>query len=252
MRNDPPVNLVKVDCTEAGKDTCGRFEVRGYPTLKIFKNGELSSDYNGPREAAGITKYMRSQVGPASKEVKTVAEAEAVLAKPEVVIFGFGAADSTIMKTFAKTADKLRESYMFAHSSEEAVLAKLGQKEGVVLYRPNHLANKFEESTVSYTGSGDDKGALASFIADNKHGICGHRTSDNGKEFKVRAERECCDIFYCVTFFSSLGATCGCLLRRGLHQECEGNKLLEEQSPQGCQGVLQLQLRRKRQERLPA
>merc|ERR1719336_2519498 len=28
LRNDPPVNLVKVDCTEAGKDTCGRFEVR--------------------------------------------------------------------------------------------------------------------------------------------------------------------------------------------------------------------------------
>ena len=53
LRNDPPVHLVKVDCTEAGKETCGRFEVRGYPTLKIFKSGELSSDYNGPREAAG-------------------------------------------------------------------------------------------------------------------------------------------------------------------------------------------------------
>merc|ERR1712203_140177 len=104
----------------------------------------------------------RSQVGPASKEVKTEAEAEALLAKPEVVIFGFGAADSTIMKTFAKTADKLRENYMFAHSSEEAVMTKLGQKEGVVLFRPKQLANKFEESSVSYTGSVDVKAALAS------------------------------------------------------------------------------------------
>merc|ERR1712240_568999 len=59
LANDPPVSLVKVDCTEAGKDTCGRFEVRGYPTLKSFRNGELSSDYNGPREAAGISKFMR-------------------------------------------------------------------------------------------------------------------------------------------------------------------------------------------------
>merc|ERR1719286_79157 len=106
------------------KDTCGRFEVRGYPTLKIFKGGELSSDYNGPREAAGITKFMRSQVGPASKEIKTVAEAEAMLAKDDVVIFGFGAADSTLMKTFSKTADKLRQEYNFAHSSAEEVLAK--------------------------------------------------------------------------------------------------------------------------------
>merc|ERR1712241_938669 len=94
----------------------------------------------------------------ASKEVKTEAEAEALLAKPEVVIFGFGAADSAIMKTFAKTADKLREEFMFAHTSAEA--------------------------TVTYSGSADDKAALASWIAGNKHGICGHRTTDNAKEFK--------------------------------------------------------------------
>ena len=102
--------------------------MRGYPTLKIFKGGELSSDYNGPREAAGITKFMRSQVGPASKEVKTVAEAEKVLAKDEVVVFGFGASDSSIMKTFAKTADKLRQEYFFAHTSDEEVMKKLEQK----------------------------------------------------------------------------------------------------------------------------
>ena len=41
--NDPPVNLVKVDCTEGGKDTCGKFGVSGYPTLKIFRGGERKS-----------------------------------------------------------------------------------------------------------------------------------------------------------------------------------------------------------------
>jgi protein disulfide isomerase family A protein 3 len=53
---------VKVDCTEAGKETCGRFQVSGYPTLKIFRGGELSQDYGGPREAAGIVKFMKAQV----------------------------------------------------------------------------------------------------------------------------------------------------------------------------------------------
>jgi len=185
LANDPPVSLVKVDCTEAGKDTCGRFEVRGYPTLKIFRNGELSSDYNGPREAAGITKFMKSQVGPASKEIKTVAEAEAILAKTDVVIFGFGAADSTIQQTFSKTAAKLREDYTFAHTSAEEVMTKLGQKEGVVMFRPKHLQNKFEDATVVYAGSASDKGALATWIADNIHGLCGHRTGDNAKDFKM-------------------------------------------------------------------
>ena len=62
LANDPPVTLAKIDCTEVGKDTCNRFEVRGYPTLKIFRGGELSQDYNGPRDAGGIVKYMKSQV----------------------------------------------------------------------------------------------------------------------------------------------------------------------------------------------
>merc|ERR1712027_102945 len=71
--NDPPITLAKVDCTEGGQDTCGRFSVSGYPTIKIFRNGELSQDYSGPREAAGIIKYMKAQVGDASKECKTEA-----------------------------------------------------------------------------------------------------------------------------------------------------------------------------------
>jgi len=185
LANDPPVSLVKVDCTEAGKDTCGRFEVRGYPTLKIFRNGELSSDYNGPREAAGITKFMKSQVGPASKEIKTVAEAEAILGKTDAVIFGFGAADSTIQQTLAKTAAKLREEYTFAHTSAEEVMTKLGHKEGVVMFRPKHLQSKFEDSAVVYSGSDSDKGALATWIGDNINGLCGHRTTDNAKDFKM-------------------------------------------------------------------
>merc|ERR1712242_671620 len=88
------------------------------------------------------------------------------------------------MGTFTKTADKLREDYAFAHTSAGAIMAKLGHEEAVVLYRPKHLANKFEEATVVYSGKADDKSALAAWIADNKHGMAGHRTTDNAKEFK--------------------------------------------------------------------
>merc|ERR1711992_91699 len=73
---------------------------------------------------------------------------------------------------------------MGAHTSAGAIMAKLGHEEAVVLYRPKHLANKFEEATVVYSGKADDKSAMAAWIADNKHGMAGHRTSDNAKEFK--------------------------------------------------------------------
>ena len=55
----PQIALVKVDCTEAGKDTCNKYSVSGYPTLKIFAKTEVVSDYTGPREAAGIAKSMK-------------------------------------------------------------------------------------------------------------------------------------------------------------------------------------------------
>lgn len=41
---------------------CQKHSVSGYPTLKIFRKGQLSGDYDGPRDAEGIVKYMRGQV----------------------------------------------------------------------------------------------------------------------------------------------------------------------------------------------
>lgn len=40
----------QVDCT-VNSETCERFEVNGYPTLKIFRNGEDTGSYDGPRTA---------------------------------------------------------------------------------------------------------------------------------------------------------------------------------------------------------
>merc|ERR1712183_212328 len=56
--SDPPVKLAKVDCTEAGKETCSKYGVSGYPTLKMFRGGEVSTDYDGPRDSSGIVSYM--------------------------------------------------------------------------------------------------------------------------------------------------------------------------------------------------
>lgn len=125
--SDPPVALAKVDCTEGGKDTCGKFSVSGYPTLKIFKNGEVSQDYNGPREAAGIVKYMQAQVGPASKDLLTVADAEKFLKSQETSIVGFFEKESDLKAVFIKHADKMREKLRFGHSTAPEVLKKYGE-----------------------------------------------------------------------------------------------------------------------------
>jgi protein disulfide isomerase family A protein 3 len=126
---------------------------------------------------------MKAQVGPASKPIKTVAEADAILAKAEVVVIGFGAAGTDIMGAFDKVSAKMRENVAFAHSNEVAVLEKLGHKEGVVLFRPKNLQSKFEDSQLVYDGQ-IKKDALEEWINTNYHGLCGYRTADSAKDFK--------------------------------------------------------------------
>ncbi|XP_017782857.1 PREDICTED: protein disulfide-isomerase A3 [Nicrophorus vespilloides] len=183
IRNDPPVYLAKVDCTEAGKETCNKFSVSGYPTLKIFRNGEVSQEYSGPREAPGIVKYMKAQVGPSSKELTSMADFEKFLTvEKDVSVVGFFEKESSLKAAFLKLANKEREKIRFAHSSFSDVLATKGYKDNVVLYRPKHLSNKFEEDFVVFSDSNVDK--LHNFITKNYHGIVGHRRADNKQDFQ--------------------------------------------------------------------
>lgn len=55
---DGEVKLGMVDATVHGS-LAQKYEVKGYPTIKVFKNGK-AEDYNGPREQAGIVDYARN------------------------------------------------------------------------------------------------------------------------------------------------------------------------------------------------
>ncbi|XP_022914992.2 protein disulfide-isomerase A3 [Onthophagus taurus] len=183
IRNDPPVILAKVDCTEAGKETCNKFSVSGYPTLKIFRNGEMSQEYNGPRDASGIVKYMKAQVGPSSKELKDLSALEKFLvADMDVSIIGLFEKESDLKSTFFKLADKEREKLRFGHSTHKEVMDKYGVTDGIILFRPPHLANKFEEDMIKYTGEASTVD-LHNFITSNYHGLAGHRKNDNKQNF---------------------------------------------------------------------
>jgi protein disulfide isomerase family A protein 3 len=171
--NDPPVALAKVDCTEAGKDTCGRFDVRGYPTLKIFRSGEMSMEYQGPREVHGIVKYMKAQVGPSSFELKNAKDVEKLLTKSDVVIITYDEDN----KEFQKVADAMREKAVFGH-----YVGSDAKEKGIWLHRPTHLHSKLEDGKVKYDGD-VSKDALNKWITKNFHGLVGHRTTDNAKDF---------------------------------------------------------------------
>jgi protein disulfide-isomerase A1 len=68
LLEDTGVRLGSVDCTQNTK-LCESYGIRGYPTLKVFKDGE-DREYNGRPEAEEIVRYMRRQTLPPVAELK--------------------------------------------------------------------------------------------------------------------------------------------------------------------------------------
>ena len=57
VKQQPKVLLAAVDCTKF-TDVCSKFEVSGYPTLKVFKYGKEPFDYNGGRESQDFVSFL--------------------------------------------------------------------------------------------------------------------------------------------------------------------------------------------------
>lgn len=53
--------IAGVDCT-AHADICSKYEVKGYPTIKLFTRGQREpNDYQGPRTTEAIVSYLKEQ-----------------------------------------------------------------------------------------------------------------------------------------------------------------------------------------------
>jgi len=54
---DESMVLTQIDCDNEPK-ICQTYKIKGYPTLKLFKNANLKSDYNGNYSTDDILNYM--------------------------------------------------------------------------------------------------------------------------------------------------------------------------------------------------
>lgn len=53
---------------------------------------------------------------------------------------------------FLKAASHLKDSYRFAHNNIESLVNKYDDnREGIALFHPSHMMNKFEDKSVAYT-----------------------------------------------------------------------------------------------------
>uniref|UniRef100_A0AAQ6AQ43 protein disulfide-isomerase n=1 Tax=Amphiprion ocellaris TaxID=80972 RepID=A0AAQ6AQ43_AMPOC len=157
------VSLVKVDCT-ANSNTCSKYGCNLY----------------------GIVSFLKKQAGPASVELKEDAQLEKFIADQDASVVGFFADDkSTAQAEFLKAASALRDNYRFAHTNSEALLQSQGiDGEGVILFRPPRLSNKFEDGSVKFSEEKFTSNKVKRFIQDNIFGICPHMTDDNKDQLR--------------------------------------------------------------------
>lgn len=181
IENDPPIILAKVDCP-ANTDLCGQFGVSGYPTLKIFRDGQFSADYQGPRSADGIISYMKKQAGPSVKELPGIEELRVFIENEEHSVIGFFSGnDKDAISKFKSEAAKMRDDFRFGLTTNAEALTEFNYQDQVVIFRPPAMKTKLEESEVVVAGEN-----LKSFIEENFVGLAGVRDTDSAKFFEKK------------------------------------------------------------------
>lgn len=86
------VNIVAIDCDDASnRPLCSRYDVKGFPTLKLFTPGQKApTDYQGPRTAKPIVDAVLAKLDAKNIKKLTAKSAEGFLADkelPKVLLF---------------------------------------------------------------------------------------------------------------------------------------------------------------------
>ena len=123
--------LAKVDAT-VEKKLAEKFEIQGFPTVKLFIKGQ-AIEYTGGRRESEVINWMRKKTGPATKTLKTVEEVEKFQKDNDVVLVYFGSNKADI-EEFTKVARK-NEDFPFGVVEAEDVIKKFTKAGTIVLFK---------------------------------------------------------------------------------------------------------------------
>jgi len=149
---DSPIKLAKVDATEE-PSLAEKFEVRGYPTLKFFKNGK-PMEYGGGRTADTIVSWVEKKTGPPAKALANAEEVTAFTEGKNVAVVGCFKDETTdAAKAFLAVASNM-DDIPFGITAECADV----EGEGVVMFK------SFDDGKATLT-DGLTEEAIALFVS---------------------------------------------------------------------------------------
>lgn len=145
------VNVVKVDCT-VEQNLCQKFQVQGYPTLKLFKNkGKQVKDYQQGRDLSSLVKYATSEIDDKSVKIKSDVDLTKFLDKsaelPHVILFSEKTVVAPLYKALSSVFDG---SLVFGVVTNK--VKSVVEKYGPIEKFPHILVISSEKGVVRHTG----------------------------------------------------------------------------------------------------
>lgn len=156
-----PAKLAKVDATEA-TGLASKFEVKGFPTIKLFRSG-VPSEYGGGRTEPEIISWVAKKSGPPAKTLNTLEDLEALRESTDVFVLGvFFGASSPVATAFEQIA-AADENLVYAVTSSTEIQKHLALEGDAVV-----ILKDFDDKRVDFPIKDFvDKAHLTNFISGN-------------------------------------------------------------------------------------
>lgn len=100
------IHLAKVDCT-VDRPICKKYEVKGFPTVKLFVKGQ-PENYTSGRKAQQVIDWMRDKTSPVYTNLTTISDLQKFKNRNELSVMYFGTNDTEI-KNYENVAKKFKK-----------------------------------------------------------------------------------------------------------------------------------------------
>jgi len=161
--------LAKMDATdEANKKVTPKFGVKGFPTIKIIRDGDSDKHeaYEGPRDADGIVRFLKKTFGPASAELESAEDVTKTVSSAGVAVFGIfpSGASGAEYDAFIALAEANRKDLDFMHTTDASKIPQCAEIPSKCETPTLLVLRDFDEPTVPYTGALTEQEAAQAFL----------------------------------------------------------------------------------------